>query len=68
MALQAMLMQSEGKRILLFPAWPKAWDVEFKLHAPMNTTIEGVYRKGKLERLNVVPDGRASDVVIMEPQ
>lgn len=64
MALQTMLMQSEGRRILLFPAWPKEWDVEFKLHAPMNTTVEGVYRDGKLERLKVVPESRAKDVTI----
>ena len=34
MALQTMLMQTSGERILLFPAWPKEWDVQFKLHAP----------------------------------
>jgi len=61
-------MQTEGRRILLFPAWPKAWDVEFKLHAPMKTTVEGVYRGGKLERLTVTPDSRAADVVRLEPQ
>jgi len=63
MALQTMLMQCEGRTILLFPAWPKQWDVEFKLRAPMNTTVEGVYRSGKLERLTVVPESRAKDIV-----
>ena len=32
--LQAMLLQYEDEKILLFPTWPKEWDVEFKLHAP----------------------------------
>jgi len=68
MALQVMLMQTEGRKILLFPAWPKAWDVEFKLHAPMKTVVEGVYRNGKLEQLKVTPESRAADVVKMDPQ
>jgi hypothetical protein len=68
MALQAMLLQSDGRKLLLFPAWPKTWDVEFKLHAPLGTTVEGVYRGGRLERLSVTPPERAKDVVQMEPQ
>jgi len=66
MALQTMLMQTEDEKILLFPAWPKDWDVAFKLHAPYKTTVEGVYRNGKLERLQVIPEGRAKDVVVMD--
>jgi len=67
-ALQAMLMQADGRRILLFPAWPKEWDVEFKLHAPMNTTVEGVYRGGKLLALTLTPADRQKDVTRLEPQ
>jgi hypothetical protein len=62
-ALQRMLIQTEGRKIRLLPAWPKGWDVEFKLHAPMKTTVEGVYRDGKLERLKVTPRSRAKDVL-----
>ncbi len=68
MALQSMLMQAEGSRILLFPAWPKFWDVQFKLRAPSNTAVEGVYRAGRLERLVVTPEGRRKDLVKMDPQ
>jgi hypothetical protein len=67
-ALQRMLLQAKGRRILLLPAWPKEWDVEFKLHAPLNTTVEGVYRDGKLRQLKVTPRSRAKDVVRMKPQ
>jgi hypothetical protein len=42
--------------------------VEFKLHAPLATTVEGVYRSGKLQRLTVTPPERAKDVVRMDPQ
>ncbi len=68
MALQTMLLQSDGEKILLFPAWPKDWDVEFKLHAPFRTTVEGVYRNGKVGELQVTPAARARDVITLEPQ
>ena len=38
------------------------WDVAFKLHAPYNTTVEGVFQAGKLERLVVTPESRRNDV------
>jgi hypothetical protein len=61
-----MLMQCEGDRILLLPAWPKDWDVSFKLHAPKATTVEGVIKDGKIESLKVIPESRRKDVVICE--
>ena len=64
-ALQAMLMQVDGRKIYLFPAWPKAWDVNFKLHALYNTTVEGELRDGKVMSLKVTPQSRASDLINM---
>jgi hypothetical protein len=61
-----MLLQTDGSKILLFPAWPKDWDVQFKLHAPANTAIEGSLRAGKLEQLTVTPVERRQDMTIME--
>ncbi|MCX6925378.1 MAG: DUF5703 domain-containing protein, partial [Verrucomicrobia bacterium] len=52
---QTMLMQCEGKQIILFPAWPKEWDVEFKLHAPHQTEVTGQLRQGKVVSLKVSP-------------
>lgn len=63
--LQEMLMQTDGKRILLFPAWPKDKDVHFKLHAPYNTTVEAEWKGGKLVNLKVVPEERRGDVEMM---
>jgi hypothetical protein len=57
-ALQRMLMQCDDGKIHLLPAWPKEWDVEFKLHAPGNTVVECVFRNGKVEHLKVTPDTR----------
>ena len=62
--LQLMLMQSEGSKIYLLPAWPKKWNVNFKLHAPLNTTVEGVVRDGKVESLKVTPPVRREDIII----
>ena len=67
-ALQAMLMQTEGARIMLLPAWPKGWDVEFRLHAPGRTTVEGVVKAGKLQGLRVTPEARRKDVAVMTPR
>jgi len=67
-ALQAMLMQTKGKKIFLFPAWVKEWDVHFKLHAPYRTIVEGKLVNGKLVELKVTPKERMKDVVILEPQ
>ncbi|TLS51283.1 hypothetical protein FE782_16275 [Paenibacillus antri] len=61
-ALQTMLLQCDGDRILLCPAWPKAWNAEFRLRAPYGTIVEGAVRDGKLERLKVTPEERAKDV------
>ena len=63
--LQEMLMQTLGNEIRLFPAWPPQWDVEFKLHAPYQTTIEGRVHKGQLVKLNVTPESRRKDVIIV---
>lgn len=61
---QLMLLQGSGDKIHLLPAWPRKWDVAFKLHAPLNTTVECLYRKGKIESLIVRPESRATDIVL----
>jgi hypothetical protein len=61
--LQEMLMQCYGDAIHLFPAWPKDWDVEFKLVAPGNTVVEGKRVNGQLE-LKVTPESRRKDVIV----
>ena len=68
MALQTMLMQTEDQKIILFPAWPQNWNVAFKLHAPLNTIIEGVYNNRKLEHLSVTPEARFKDLAQMAPE
>lgn len=60
---QLMLLQPVGNKILLLPAWPEAWDVHFKLHAPQRTLVECVYRSGRIERLSVSPHSRRKDIV-----
>ncbi len=63
--LQSMLLQSDGKKILLLPAWPEDWDVSFKLCAADNTTVECEYRNGKVQSLKVTPASRKADIVDM---
>ena len=65
--LQEMLLAADpyaDGKIHLFPAWPKNWDVDFKLHAPRQTTVEVSYRSGKITRLVVTPSSRLADIVL----
>ena len=62
--LQEMLIQTIGDQIILFPAWPKEWNVSFKLHAPENTTIECELKNGAVSKLKVHPESRSGDVRI----
>ncbi|PMD93785.1 hypothetical protein BWI97_17750 [Siphonobacter sp. BAB-5405] len=66
--LQEMLLQADGRKLYLFPAWPQNWDVHFKLHAPYQTTVEGILKNGKLEQLKVWPEERRKDVVVLLPE
>ncbi|MEA3367848.1 MAG: DUF5703 domain-containing protein, partial [Planctomycetota bacterium] len=66
--LQEMLMQSHGRRIWLLPAWPKAWDVDFKLHAPYRTAVEAKVRDGEVVELTVTPEDRRDDVTVLDPR
>jgi len=62
--LQEMLIQTNGTKILLFPAWPKEWDVDFKLHAPQNTIVSGKLAGGELKDLKVIPESRKEDIIL----
>ncbi len=66
-ALQEMLLQTNGDKIYLEPAWPKDWDVDFKLHAPGQTTVSGQIRGGMLENQKVDPASQANRVSFGPP-
>lgn len=63
--LQEMLLQTDGRKIFLFPAWPKEWNVRFKLHAPFQTIVEGELKGGRVINLKVLPEKRKEDLIIM---
>ena len=68
-ALTYMLMQSSTSPddaeagVVLLPAWPCAWDVAFKLHAPQQTVITGELANGTLT-FNVQPPARRAAVTV----
>ena len=61
--LQVMLLQCDDEEIRLLPTWPKEWDVDFKLRAPYQTTIQGSVRKGEILKLEVLPKSRKEDII-----
>ncbi len=67
-ALQRMLVQEAGSKILLLPAWPANWDADFKLHLAQQTTIRGTVVDGKLLHWTIEPAARRKDVTVYEPQ
>ena len=62
--LQEMIMQTDGRRILLGAAWPAEWACDFKLHAPYQTTVEGHVVDGKVIVDRVTPKSRRADIEI----
>jgi hypothetical protein len=65
-ALQEMLLQTYAQNnteIRLLGAWPKEWDVNFKLYAPLNTTVEASVVGGEITSLTLTPSSRQKDVV-----
>jgi hypothetical protein len=67
-ALQRMLVQEAGGKILLLPAWPAAWDTDFKLHLAQRTVISGTVKDGKLVSWEIQPASRKKDVTVCQPQ
>lgn len=63
--LQAMVMQTDGKRIFIFPAVPLDWDVSFKLYPDSQTCVECSWINGKLAEIDVTPASRKKDVVVV---
>jgi hypothetical protein len=64
MALQLMLMQADDQQITLLPAWPEDWNVDFKLHASMETVIEGSVCQGEVTRFQVSAPAAHPNVVL----
>ncbi|MEO8237346.1 MAG: DUF5703 domain-containing protein [Flavobacterium sp.] len=61
--MQEMLLQEANGKIYLFPAWPKDWNVHFKLHASQNTTVEAELNNGELKIIKVLPKEREKDII-----
>lgn len=66
-AVQSVALQTDGDRVMIAPALPKEWNVEFKLWAAKNTRVHAAIIDGKLVSLNVEPKSRAQDAVLCLP-
>lgn len=60
--LQEMLLQEVGDKLYLFPAWPRQWDVRFRLRASRHTIVEAELRGGQVVSVRVTPQERQGDV------
>ena len=59
--MQEMLMQEVDGRVILFPAWPKNWDVTFRLRASGNRIVEATMKDGKVENVRIEELGGLKD-------
>jgi hypothetical protein len=62
--LQEIVMQTVGDAILLFPAWPRDWDVDFRLHAPNRTIVKAELRGGRIIRAETFPFSQRARLVL----
>ena len=67
-ALQRMLVQEAGGKVLLLPAWPANWDVDFKLRLTHGAVLTGTVKAGTLLAWDVHPASRKKDVVVYQTQ
>jgi alpha-L-fucosidase 2 len=66
-ALQRMLLQWDGDRLLVLPAWPHDWEVDFSLPGPDGIQVSGQVAGGRLTRLDVRGDRGRVRVEICDP-
>ncbi len=64
-ALQTMLLQEAEGKILVAPAWPKSWDVTFRLHTTARTVVSGRREAGRWLDLAAEPAARGQDLVVI---
>ena len=62
--LQNMLLQNVNEQILVLPALPEMWSVDFKLHAHDNTTVRVRSRGKDIVAMDVFPESRRANVKI----
>ncbi len=67
-AVQSLALQTDGDAIFVAPALPKTWNVEFKLWAPRQTSVQCAIVDGKVKTLNVEPKEREKDVIVCLPE
>lgn len=62
--LQQMVMQVKGNNVYILPAFPKEWNVSFKLHPNSTTTIELEYKDGKIKKMDIYPEEEKNNIII----
>lgn len=62
-ALQLMALQTAGTALRCLPAWPADWAVDFKLHAPGRTLVEGKRGGASPAQITVTPSARTKNLV-----
>ncbi len=59
-----MLLQAVDDKIFLLPAWPKDWNVKFKLHTPDNSQVEAEWKDGNMISTKKYPASHPAEIVV----
>lgn len=51
--IQEMLVQQMGDTLYMLPAWPKEWNVSFKMHLQGGRIVQARVINGKVEEINI---------------
>lgn len=66
-SLRSMLIEATGKRVCVLPGWPADRDIDFRIDSITGLGVELVYRDGEIQRLEVYPKQRTSEVFGIGP-
>lgn len=61
--LQRMVLQSYGSRVYLLPAFPREWEVDFKLRVRGGATVSGLYRDGRWVKAPTTVGGEPVELI-----
>ena len=51
-------------KIIIFPAWPKSWNVRFKLYCSHGTIVEAEMKQSKAHIISIYPKNRIKDIIV----
>lgn len=62
--IQTMLLQTDKNNLYLLPAWPKEWNVKFKLHTPGKGQVVAEWKNGEMKLMKKYPENNDANFIV----